>query len=62
MHERDGAGDSSTAEGVLYNEAGNRIGDAAQMELEPLVRFARDQPFKTLILALGIGYLTAKVL
>jgi hypothetical protein len=52
-------GGSSTA---LYEQGVNRIAGAAQRELEPLVRFARDQPFKTFILALGIGYLIAKVL
>ena len=59
-----GVDDSSTAQqGVLLDEAGNRIASRrAETDLEPLVRFAREQPLKTALIAVGIGYLLGKVL
>jgi hypothetical protein len=61
-----GVGASSTVqEGVLLDEAGNRISREVRSEgrdLEPLVRFARAQPVATAVLALGIGYLIGKIL
>jgi hypothetical protein len=56
-------GASSTAgEGVLYDEAGKRIGGGVRTDdVEPLVRFAREQPVATFILALGIGFLIGKI-
>jgi hypothetical protein len=59
----DGTGVSGAPEsGGLYDNAGNRISASAQKELEPLVRFARDQPIATAIIAIGIGFLIAKIL
>ena len=56
-----GVGDSSTAQGVLYDASGNRIASPVHPErIEPLVRFAREQPFTTAGLALAIGYLIGK--
>jgi hypothetical protein len=60
-----GVGDSSTAQaGVLYDEVGNRIagGRSEPDDLEPLVRFAREQPLTTALIALGIGYFLGKLL
>jgi hypothetical protein len=57
-----GTDEGASTGGALYDQAGNRIAGTAQRELEPLVRFARDQPYTMTILALGIGYLMAKVL
>jgi hypothetical protein len=58
-----GVGASGTAEGAIYDAAGNRIGGGrTNSEIDPLVRFAKDQPLTTAILALGIGYLLAKIL
>jgi hypothetical protein len=61
-----GVGASSTVqEGVLHDQDGGLIAGGAprgQKELEPLVLFARDQPFTTVFLALGFGYLVGKLL
>jgi hypothetical protein len=62
MSETD-VGASGTAEGGIYDETGNRIaGGRTRTEIEPLVRFAKEQPLTTAILALGIGYLLGKIL
>jgi hypothetical protein len=55
---------SNAQEGILYDEPGNRIGGAVRPntnDVEPLVRFARKNPIMTTILALGVGYLIAKI-
>jgi hypothetical protein len=58
-----GVGPSGTAEGAIYDAAGNRIaGGRTNREIEPLVRFAKEQPVTTAVLALGIGYLLGKIL
>jgi len=58
-----GVGPSGTAEGAIYDAAGNRIaGGRTNREIEPLVRFAKEQPVTTADLALGIGYLLGKIL
>jgi ElaB/YqjD/DUF883 family membrane-anchored ribosome-binding protein len=64
MSEMVGQASSTTQEGVLYDESGNRIGPARSVSenVEPVVRFAREQPFTTVLLALGIGYLIGKLL
>jgi hypothetical protein len=54
---------ASSTEGVLYDQAGNRIGAGRpEPRDEPLVRFAREQPVMLAVIALGIGYLIGKVL
>jgi hypothetical protein len=58
-------GASSTApDGVLYDPAGNRIAGGVRPKPrdEPLVRFIRENPITTTILALGLGYLIAKTI
>ena len=61
MSETD-VGASGTTEGAIYDAAGNRIaGGRTKLEIEPLVRFAKEQPLTTAILALGIGYLLGKI-
>ena len=56
-------GASGTAEGVVFDSTGNPIaGGRTNREIEPLVRFAKEQPLTTAILALGIGYLPGKIL
>jgi hypothetical protein len=63
MSETDIGGSSPAQSGVLYDEAGNRIaGGRTEPDLEPLVRFAREQPLTTTLIALGIGYLFGKIL
>jgi hypothetical protein len=64
MSETDVGASSTAQEGVLYDQAGNRIGDGRRLEPrdEPLVRFAREQPVTLAVIALGIGYLIGKVL
>ena len=59
-----GVGDSGTAQSsVLYDDAGNRIASGrGEQDLEPLVRFARDQPLMTALIALGLGYFLGKLL
>ena len=58
-----GVGPSGTAEGAIYDAAGNRIaGGRTNREIEPLVLFAKEQPVTTAVLALGIGYLLGKIL
>ena len=56
-------GDSSTVHsGILYDESGNRIASGrTEPDIEPLVRFAREQPLATALIALGIGYLVGKI-
>jgi hypothetical protein len=62
MSETD-AGASGTAAGVIYDPTGKRIaGGRTNREIELLVRFAKEQPLTTAILALGIGYLLGKIL
>jgi hypothetical protein len=62
MSETD-VGASGTAEGGIYDETGNRIADGwTRTEIEPLFRFAKEQPLTTAILTLGIGYLLGKIL
>jgi hypothetical protein len=62
MSETD-VGASGTVEGVIYDPTGNRIaGGRTNREIEPLVRFAGEQPLTIAILALGIGYLLGKIL
>jgi hypothetical protein len=52
-----------TAEDVICDPTGKRIaGGWTNSEIEPLVRFAKEQPLTTAILALGIGYLLGKIL
>jgi hypothetical protein len=47
--------------GVLYDGAGNIASVGSGPDLEPLVRFAREQPVTTTLIALGIGYLIGKL-
>ena len=56
-----GLGDSRTVHGgTLYD--GNRIASGrTEPDIEPLVRFAREQPLATALIALGIGYLVGKI-
>ena len=45
------------------DSTGKRIaGGRTNREIEPLVRFAKEQPVTTAVLALGIGYLLGKIL
>ena len=64
MSETDVGASGTVQEGVLYDQAGNRIGGGGRPEPrdEPLVRFAREQPVSLAVIALGIGYLIGKVL
>ena len=61
-----GLGSSSTARpdgGELYDATGQPIiRDRPEQELEALVRFSREQPLATALIALGIGYLLGKML
>ena len=62
MSETDLGASGTAAESAIYDAAGNRIvGGRTQSEFEPLVRFAKEQPLTTAILALGIGYLLGKI-
>ena len=58
-----GLGDSSTMHSsILYDQSGNRIASGrTEPDIEPLVRFAREQPLATALIALGIGYLVGKM-
>ncbi len=63
MSETDVGASGTVQEGVLYDQAGNRIGGGRpEPRDEPLVRFAREQPVSLAVIALGIGYLIGKVL
>ena len=62
MSETDVGASSTAQEGVLYDQAGNRIGRGGRPRDEPLVRFAREQPVTLVVIALCIGYLIGKVL
>jgi hypothetical protein len=49
--------------GQLYDQMGNPVGAAKpDQNVETLVRFSRDQPLATALIALGIGYLLGKML
>jgi hypothetical protein len=63
MSETDVGASSTAKEAVLYDAAGNRIAGGVRPNtnhVEPLVRFIRENPITTTILALGLGYLIAK--
>ena len=59
-----GVGGSSTApDGSLVDETGTRIGRRrSEPGIEPLVRFSREQPLATALVALVIGYVLGKSL
>lgn len=61
-----GLGSSSTVKsngGELYDATGRAISRARpEQDLETLVRFSREQPLATALIALGIGYLLGKML
>jgi hypothetical protein len=47
----------------LYDEAGNMIGGTgAEQHVETLVRFSREQPLATALIALGVGYILGKMI
>jgi hypothetical protein len=49
--------------GELYDATGRPIGGGRpEQDLEGLVRFSREQPLATALIALGIGYLLGKML
>jgi hypothetical protein len=63
MSEAEGRVSGTGEGGVLYDGAGNRIASLRSgPDLEPLVRFAKEQPLTTTLIALGIGYLLGKLL
>lgn len=59
-----GAGTFSEAPTTgLVDEIGNRIGSGQiKPATEPLIRFSREQPLATALIALVIGYLLGKVI
>jgi hypothetical protein len=61
-----GPGSSSTTTpngGALYDATGQPISrNRPEQDLEALVRFSREQPLATALIALGIGYLLGKML
>ncbi len=60
-----GVGISSTQPvgGRLYDQMGNPMSAArSEQSVEALVRFSREQPLATALIALGIGYLLGKIL
>jgi hypothetical protein len=49
--------------GELYDATGQPIAhNRPERDLETLVRFSREQPLATALIALGIGYLLGKML
>ena len=61
-----GVGSSSTTRpnaGGLYDATGQPIGGGRpEQNVEALVRFSREQPLATALIALGIGYILGKTL